>query len=223
MCANVRHHTGRSKMKGWPLLLLACLAACGDDSSGPGRVADKEFAFDDPVGDTALFAGGVDSFPALDVRRVSGAVASDSLRFTMDFVDPIARAMPTASNSLIATIAIDVDGDSTTGLPLDADSTGGSSSFTGPVPARTGVGVEFVIFVDSISGSDAEVYSILAGQSVATFPMTYGESSATMQIPLSILGIRAGTLFHVVGVIGNPQRLTDIIPDEGNFEVGGSS
>ncbi len=207
-------------MKGWPLLLLASLAACGDDSSGPGRVADKEFAFDDPVGDTSFSSGGVDSFPALDVRRVGGAVASDSLRFTMDFVDPISRATPVVSNSLIATIAIDVDADSTTGLPLDEFSD--SVSFTGPFPARTGIGAEFVIFVDSISGGDAEVFSILTEQSLATFPITYGESSATIQVPLSIFGIRAGTLFHFVGVVGNPRRLTDIIPDNGNFEVGGS-
>jgi hypothetical protein len=208
-------------MKGWSLLLLASLAACGDDSSGPGNVADKEFAFDDPVGDTSLSIGGVDSFPALDVRRVSGAVASDSLRFTLDFVDPIARATPVVSNSLIATIAIDVDADSTTGLPLDDFGPEDSVSFTGPFPARTGVGAEYVIFVDSISGSDAEVFSIITGQSLATFPITYSESSATIQVPLSILGIRAGTLFHFMGVIGNPQRLTDILPDDGNFEVGG--
>jgi len=210
-------------MKRWPLLLLACLAACGDDSSGPGRVADKEFSFDDPVGDTARFAGGVDSFPALDVRRVSGVVGADSLTFTMEFVDPVARANTTVPNALVATIAVDTDDDSTTGLPLDADTTGGAFSFTGPFPARTGAGAEFFVFVDSISGSDAEVYSILTDQSVAIFPMTYNEGTVTMQIPLAALGIRAGNRFRVVGVIGNPQRLTDIIPDSGSFEVGGSS
>lgn len=210
-------------MKVWPLLLLACLAACGDDSSGPGQVVDKEFAFDDPVGDTASFDGGETSYQALDARHVSGVVSSDSLTLTMDFVDPIARAIPVAANSLIATIAIDVDADSTTGLPLDADSTGDQFSFTGPFPARTGVGAEYLVFVDSISGSDAEVYSILTDESVATYPMTYGESSATMQIPLSAFGISPGVRFRVVGVVGNPERLTDIIPDDGSYDVGGSS
>lgn len=212
-------------MKGWHLLLLACLAACGDDSSGPGRVvADKEFAFDDPVGDTALFAGSVDSFPALDASRVSGVVGNDSITLMIEFVDPISRARSTISaNSLIATIAVDIDGDSSTGLPLDEDFGNGQFSFTGPFPAKTGLGAEFLVFVDSISGSDAEVYSILTDQSIATFPMTYDESSATMQIPLAVFGIRAGAPFRVVGVVGNPQRLTDIIPDEGNYQVGGGS
>ncbi|HET7551084.1 MAG TPA: hypothetical protein VFK04_07325 [Gemmatimonadaceae bacterium] len=210
-------------MKLWPLLLLACLAACGDDSSGPSRAIDREFAFDDPVGDTALFAGSVDSFPALDVRRVSGAAGADSLIFTMEFVGAVARANNTTPTSLVATIAVDSDDDSTTGLPLDDDSAGGSFSFTGPFPARTGVGAEYFVFVDSISGSNAEVYSILTDESVAIFPMTYNESTVTMRIPVAALGIRAGERFRVVGVVGNTQRLTDIIPDEGSYEVGGSS
>ena len=53
--------------------------------------------------------------------------------------------------------------------------------------------------------------------------MTYSESSVTMRIPLAALGIRNGDPFRVVGVVGNTQRLTDIIPDEGAYEVGGSS
>lgn len=210
-------------MKGWPLLLLACLAACGDDSSGPNRGIDREFSFDDPVGDTALSTGSTDSFPALDVSRVSGAAGADSLIFTMEFVGSVTRASTTTPSSLVATIAIDSDDDSTTGLPLDDDSAGGSLSFTGPFPARTGVGAEFFVFVDSISGSDAEVYSILTDQSLAIFPMTYSESAVTMRIPLSALGVRSGGRFRVVGVVGNTQRLTDIIPDEGSYEVGGSS
>ena len=209
-------------MKLWPLLLLACLAACGDDSSGPGRVPATDFAFDDSVGDTALFDRSVDDFPAIDVRRVSGAAGADSLIFTMEFVGEVARASNTTPTSLIATIAIDSDNDSTTGLPLD-DSASDSLSFTGPFPAMTGVGAEFFVFVDSISGSDAEVYSIITDQSVAIFPMTYSESSVTMRIPLAALGIRNGDPFRVVGVVGNTQRLTDIIPDEGAYEVGGSS
>ena len=210
-------------MKVCSLLLLACLVACGDDSSGPGRVLAKEFAFDDPVGDTSLSTGSVNGFPALDVRRVSGAAGADSLIFTMEFVGEVARASNTTPASLIATIAIDSDDDSTTGLPLDDDSAGDSLSFTAPFPARTGVGAEFFVFVDSISGSDAEVYSILTDQSVAIFPMTYTESTVTMRIPLAAFGIRNGEPFRVVGVVGNTQRLTDIIPDEGAFEVGGSS
>lgn len=210
-------------MKGWPLLLLACLAACGDDSSGPNSGTGREFSFDDPVGDTALFAGSADSFPALDVRRVSGVVGSDSLTLTIDFVDPIARPAAVTPNSLIATIAIDADGDSTTGTALDAGA-GSDSSFTAPFPAKTGLGAEYFVFVDPLSGGDADVvYGLFIDETVATYPITYGERSATLQLPLSVFGIRAGASFRVMGTVGNPQRITDIIPDEGNYEVGGSS
>lgn len=210
-------------MKLWPLLLLACLAACGDDSSGPGRVADKEFSFDDAVGDTALLADSAVSNAALDVQRVSGVVSSDSLTLTLEFVDPIVRATTIAPNSLIAAIAIDADDDSTTGVALDEGS-GSDSSFTAPFPAQTGMGVEYFVFVDAISGGDADVtYSLFIDQTLASYPMTYGERSATMQIPLSVFGIRAGARFRVMGTVGNPQRITDIVPDEANYEVGGSS
>jgi len=209
-------------MKGWSLLLLACLAACGNDSTSPGGGLGSEFTFDDPVGDTALFVGSVDSFPALDARRVSGSVSTDSLVLTIEFANPIARASTGAPNSLVATLAVDADADSNTGLAVD-DGGSGSDSFTGPFPARTGLGAEYWIFVDSLSGSDAEVYRILTQESVATYPATYGASSVTIQLPLSVLGVRAGERFRVVGVVGNPQRLTDIIPDSGSYEVGGSS
>ncbi len=210
-------------MKGWTLLLLACLAACGNDSTGPGRGLGREFAFDDPVGDTALFAGSVDSFPALDVSRVSGSVGTDSLTLTMEFVSPIARASTIVPNALIVAIAIDADDDSTAGVPLD-EGTSGHPHFTDPFPATTGMGAEYYIFVDRMSRGDADVaYSLFPEETVASYPMKYNEKSVTMQIPLSTLGIPAGARFRVVGLAGNPQRLTDLFPDLGNYQVGGSS
>jgi hypothetical protein len=209
-------------MKCWSLFLLVCLAACGDATSGPRRVVYDEFAFDDPAGDTALFAGSVDSFPAQDVRRVSGVVTSDSLTLTIDFVDPIARATTAAGNSLIAAIAIDADDDPATGTPLDQGS-GTDSSFTAPFPAATGMGAEYFVFLDVVSGGDADVvYFLFPDETAATYPVTYGERSLTVQLPLSILGISPGTRFRFMGMAGNPQRLTDIIPDEGGYAVGDS-
>jgi hypothetical protein len=210
-------------MKGWTLLLLACLAACGDSSTGPGHVAGKEFSFDDPVGDTALVAGGADSDAALDVRRVSGVVSGDSLTLTLEFVDPIVRASTIEPNSLIAAIAIDADDDSTTGVALDEGS-GSDSSFTAPFPAQTGMGAEYYVFLDAISEGNADVtYSLFIDQTLASYPVTYTEKSATMQIPLSIFGIRAGARFRVMGTVGNTQRITDIVPDSGSYLLGGSS
>lgn len=213
-------------MRVWTLLLLACLAACGDDSSGPGRVADKEFSFDDPVGDTAIIADSADSAggdAALDVQRVSGVVSSDSLTLTLEFVDPIVRATTIAPNSLIATIAIDADDDSTTGVALDEGS-GSDSSFTAPFPAQTGMGAEYYVFLDAISEGNADVtYSLFIDQTLASYPVTYTEKSATMQLPLSIFGIRAGARFRVMGTVGNTQRITDIVPDSGSYLLGGSS
>ncbi len=213
----------RWKMRCWSLLMLACLAACGDDSSGPGRMMGEEFAFDDPVGDTALFTGGAESSPALDVRRVRGVVGPDSLRLTLDFAAPIARATTSAPNSLIAAIAIDADDDAATGTPLDEGS-GTDSSFTGPFAAETGMGAEYFVFVDPASGGDGDVvYFLFPDETVATFPVTYDDSSATLRLPLSSVGISPGARFRVMGIVGNPQRLTDIIPDEGGYALGDST
>jgi hypothetical protein len=210
-------------MKGWTLLLLACLLACGDDSTGPDQEIRKEFSLDDPVGDTALFASDTESAPALDVSRVSGVVGSDSLTITLEFADPISSAATIVPNSLIATIAIDADDDSATGVSLDEGS-GSDSSFTAPFPAKTGMGAEYFIFIDAISGGNADVvYSLFIDQTLATFPATYGERSVTMQIPLSVFGIAAGAPFRLMSALGNPERNTDIIPDSGGVEVGGAS
>ena len=211
-------------MKSWTALLLLCLAACGD-STGINDGFAREFTFDDPVGDTALFAESVDSFPAIDVRRVSGTVTSDSLILTLEFVDPITRASDAAPNSLWATFGVDADDDGTTGIPVD--STGDESSdtppFTGPFPATTGVGAEYWIFVDPASDGDAEVYRTLTLETVGTFPASYSGSSMTMRIPLSVFGIPAAHPFRIVGNVGTSQRLTDLIPNSSSYLVGGSS
>lgn len=221
-------------MKSWLALLFVCLAACGD-STGPNDRFAREFAFDDSVGDTALFAGSVGSFPALDVRRVSGTVTTDSLIFTLEFTGPVASVTSAAPNSLQATLAIDADNDGTTGTPVDStgDSTSTDSTssdttskvppFTGPFPARTGVGAEYWVFVDLLSNGDAEVRRALTLDPVGTFPVSYVGSSVTMRIPLSAIGVTAAHSFRIVGIVGTSQRLTDLIPDSSSYLVGGSS
>lgn len=197
-------------MKSWLVLMLACVAACGDSTRPNDRIG-REFAFEDPAGDTALFAGSLDTFPALDVRRVSGVVTDDSLLFTMEFAGSIAPASDGAPNSLVATIGVDADDDSTTGVP----------ALTDPFPSMADAGVEYWIFIDSLSNSDAEVQRILTGSSVGIFPASYGASSITLHIPLSALGVGASQHFRVVGVIGTTQRSTDLVPDSASYVLGG--
>ena len=225
-------------MKSWLVLLLVCLAACGD-STGTNDQFVREFAFDDSVGDTALFAGSVGSFPALDVRRVSGMVTTDSLTFTMEFAGPVASVADAAPNSLQATLAIDADDDGTTGTQVDStadstsidststDSTSSDSTkvppFTGPFPARTGVGAEYWVFVDQLSNGAAEVRRAGTFDHVGTFPISYSGNSVTMRIPLSAIGVPAAHPFRVVGIVGTSQRLTDLIPDSSSYLLGGSS
>jgi hypothetical protein len=211
------------KMKSWLALMLVCVAACGDSTVTNDQVG-KEFAFDDPVGDTALFADSVDSYPAIDVRRVSGKVTADSLIFTMEFVNPVTPVTDVAPNSLFATFGIDADNDGMTGTPIDStdDLPPDVPPFTGPFPARTGVGAEYWIFVDSLSGGEAELYRTLTFETVGTFPISYAGSSMTMRIPLSAIGVQATHPFRIVGIIGTSQRLTDLFPDTSSYLVGGA-
>lgn len=197
-------------MKSWLVLMLVCLAACGD-STGPNHGPATQFAFDDPVGDTAAFAGSADSFPALDVRRVSGVVTADSLLFTMEFVGPIASAGDDAPNSMAATLGVDSDDDGATGVP----------ALTDPFPSKADAGVEYWIYIDLLSGGNAEVKRIVTNRSVGVFPASYDGSSVTLRIPLSAFGVTAGGRFRVVGVIGTSQRSTDLIPDSASYRLGG--
>lgn len=198
-------------MKSWPVLAFLCLAACGDSTSPDAGIV-REFAFDDPVGDTALFAGSEDSFPALDVRRVSGVVTADSLILTLELTTPIVPVSDAAPNSLAVLLGIDADDDSTTG----------SVAVTDPFPNRADAMVEYWILTDDMSGGNAEAQSALTGDPVGVFPTSYGPSSITMRIPLSAIGVRAGGRFRMVGVIGTSQRSTDLIPDSASYVLGGT-
>ena len=199
-------------MKRWLVLLLVCVcvAAC-DDATGPERGIPREFAFGDPVGDTAAFAGSVDTFPALDVRRVSGVVSDDSLVFTMEFTDLIAPAGDDAPNSFVALLGVDADDDGRTGAEAILD----------PFPSTSDAGVEYWIFVDPASNSNAEVQTVTQ-KTVGIFPASYGATSITMRIPLSAIGLRRGERFRVVGVIGTLQRFTDLIPNSASYVIMGS-
>lgn len=199
-------------MKSWLVLALMCLAACGDSTS-PGGGLPTQFSFADAVGDTADFAGSVDTFPALDVRRVSGSVSADSLFLTLEFTAPIAPVSEGAANSLAATLGVDADNDSETGIP----------ALTDPFPDRTNAGVEYWIYIPDLATShDVEVESIVTRSSAGVFPASYESNSITMRIPLTAISVSAGSRFRVVGVVGTSQRSTDLIPDSASFELGGT-
>ena len=199
-------------MNRWLVLLLVCVCVTGcEDSTGPEcAMPPGEFAFNDPVGDTAAFAGAVDTFPALDVRRVSGEVTTNSLLFTMEFTSPIAPASDGAPNSFFATLGVDADDDSKTGVP----------AITDPFPNKADAGVEYWIFIDPASNSNSEVQT-LTESTVGIFPASYGSNSITMRIPLSAIGACGGGRFRVVGVIGTSQRSTDLLPDSASYVIGG--
>lgn len=211
-------------MKSGLALLLVCLAACGD-STGTNDQVGKEFAFDDPVGDTALFAGSSADYPALDVRRVSGTVTADSLIFRMEFVSAVASAADAEPHSLQASFGVDADDDGMTGIPIDStdDLPPDVPPFTDPFPSRTGVGVEYWIFIDAQSGGQAEVYRALTLETAGPFPVSYDGSTMTMRIPLSAIGVPAGSTFRIVGIAGTTQRVTELFPDSASYLVGGAS
>jgi hypothetical protein len=191
-----------------PVVVLALLAACGDSATSPAA-GQGRFEFTDPAGDTVATTASADTFPALDATEVSGATAGDTLTLTIRFARPVAPG-DRAPNSVVARLEVDADADTATGIPP-----------TAPFVGSAHLGVDFYVFIPGSSGAGADVQDIATQQSTE-YPASYGTSDVTIRIPLAALGAPVDS-FRFVGVVGTPQRATDLLPDAGSYTIGVAS
>lgn len=191
--------------KRWlPAVVMLLFAACGD-STGLGANQGR-FDFADPAGDTVASAGSADTLPALDALEMGGSTDRDTLVLTLRFAEPVSSG-DQAPNSVVALLEVDADADTATGIP----------ALTDPFPRTAQMGVDYYIFIPGDSGSGAEVQNI-ATQSSTEYPASYGATSVTVRVPLEAIGAPQRT-FRVVGLVGTPQRPTDLLPNTGSYTI----
>lgn len=186
------------------VVILGALAACSgaDDSTGPAT--RTSFSFADPAGDTL----GASTLRNHDLRTTSGYVSDDSLSLTFEFANTIARGSAGATNSLYGFIEFDIDEDPGTGFVPIADS----------YRTETGLGVEYAIILgEDSAGTSVILYDIGAAVDYA-IPARFESNTVTVRLALSRINVADGRL-AMVGVVGNQDDATDVLPNTGVYQL----
>jgi hypothetical protein len=121
---------------------------------------------------------------------------------TITFSASVAPGALEQANSVGGLVELDMDDHALTGEPP-------ISNFFG---ASAALGVDFVIDLFTATSQGAYVLSV-AGQEVLV-PASFAGNSAVVRIPMSFLGSDDGN-FGWVGVVGNMDRPTDVVPNSG--------
>ena len=159
------------------------------------------FNLTDPANDTT--GQGAAGMPkAHDLLSFRGDFKRDSLILTLTFAGPV---MPTNSGDPLAitgSVEFDIDDSAATGASPFANLFGGTAN----------LGVEYLIAVGT---SPATMFSATGSRTV---PSSLSGSTIVVRIPMQMLGNDDGN-FGMVGVIGTPDRPTDLFPNTGSTAV----
>jgi len=200
-------------------LLLASTAAAEASSRGtrpsreempllPGRAFDvAKASATDPVGDT--FGGG-----QIDAIGLSAEVVGGNLVIATTFAGAISPPDSLQPNALDMLIDLDVDQDGNTGLVPWAD-------LSNPAGMNSGMGSELYVDLLSYDGGDGtvDVLDSFTDAAIGEAGATFGPSSATVSIPLSLLGGDGSV--NVVAVAGTVDGdFTDVVPNSGSVSSG---
>ena len=173
-------------------ILVVCLVAC----LAPAAVnAD----YVDGSGD-AVAAFGVDG-PILDIDTLSVQFDATTLFFDMTFHTPISAPSDFAENSLLGFIELDTDQSDETGV--------GSfqNAFSPPFDFISGFGTDYLLLLDD-SATPGFGALIDADQNfVNQFPLSYGPTSVSGQLPLS--DIDDNGLLNFATIVGTLAQPTD--------------
>jgi hypothetical protein len=193
-----------------PLVLLAGLAAgCGGGPTAPDvDRAPFEFEFADPAGDTLATppAAPPAGARAPDLVRVSGRVERGTIRFVLEFAEPVAPWSARAPNSLDGFLDIDLDENALTGIAGAGAGAGGDPD----------LGAEFYVDLRDPQGGRMALIEP-ARRRFVLIPARFEGSRVTIEIPRGELGPDDGQ-FHFALVVGLPGRpVTDVAPNTGHF------
>lgn len=158
-----------------------------------------------------------------------GIVTNDgtNLTITLNFSTPIAPPVDFAPNSIFGYVLLDTDEDPQTGASvsrLDSELGLGLSEIP-PQQIPNGLGVDYVVDLDSVNGSvpgQVDVISATSLNTLASVPITYGSLSLSLTIPLADLtdpvAVDSNVFFGAI--IGTQQGPTDTllgVPEPSTF------
>ncbi len=195
--------------KGHLAALLTVLGFLGcSENTGPasGTADPNTVQVTDPAGDT-FGAGGVHwDVTALTISRDTGGITV-VLDFTRNLISPVSGD----TNAMIAYVDFDVDQDSTTGRPAQAD------EFR-PRAGSTGMGSDYTLELSNYS-ADSMVH-VVDSSSVSTglVKPVFSGNRVTVRIPKAMIGNDDGYL-NAAAVVGRIARPSDIIPENGALSL----
>lgn len=162
------------------------------------------FPFEDPVGDTLPSPAGypLSAPPAVDLRRVDGRFAGDTVVAVFRFAGPV-RSLIDSSRSVLGVVEFDLDENVSTGTSGIVNDFLGTSTLG--VEARLSIPPDSQAFVYRGTGAGVKVPSIRDADSIV------------VRLPLSVLG-GTGT-FRWGMVFGNAWRMTDGGPNGAVWRV----
>ncbi|HZJ01074.1 MAG TPA: Ig-like domain-containing protein [Gemmatimonadaceae bacterium] len=152
------------------------------------------FNLADPVGDT-LSNDSASAVRGHDLVSLRGDYKRDSIIVTATFNAPVSPV------TLGGYLEFDMDDNSSTGI-------GPLSNFFG---ATANIGVEYQLEMFDSDGGTMFLYS---AASQAPVRVSFSGNSVVIRIPMSLLANDEGN-FGIVGIVGTPDRPTDIFPNTG--------
>ena len=193
----------------WPLLVLAAALACGDGSDDALSPDVRQYAITDPQGDTIASPYAVSR--AHDVLNLEAMPHGDTLVVSLRFANAVQPFTSHASNALLGIIDFDVDDDPTTGLPPIADQFGATSR----------LGADWSLFLEdsTVAGHLRVALRNIATGDVFWIPGSFDGTAVVAHVPLARIQAREGSSLRMVGVLGNVERPSDLVPNEGSMLI----
>jgi Abnormal spindle-like microcephaly-assoc'd, ASPM-SPD-2-Hydin/Viral BACON domain len=140
----------------------------------------------------------------VDVSTLLGAIRADSIVFEIDFATPL---VPT---DFAGVLSLDMDRDSTTGVPPPFGA-----------PAQD-VGAEYLVFMSTVQYGYVQVFTGSPSTGVGAYPVAVSSYSLRFALPRSAIhGGQNGV--DVDLVVGSLAGLTDLVPDLGHGTMGARS
>jgi hypothetical protein len=168
--------------------------------------------------------------PSPQLALTDGTVTNDgtNLDVTLNFSTPISPPVNFAANSVFGDVLLDTDQRLATGLPVTVggqldNSLGLGLASIPPAQIPSGLGVDYVVSLDSVGGAipgNVDVISATSLTTLVSVPITYTSNNLSFSIPITSLTdpVAVNGLVNFGAIVGNPYGPTDTL-----LGIGGSS
>ncbi len=147
-----------------------------------------------------------------DVISLTVTPGQDTVTISLGFAGLVSSSESGLPNAVIGLIDLDIDQDAQTGFVALAD-------IYGPPGTQSGLGVEYYVYLFLDPQGNAFVVNSGTAAIAGLAPVTFGDSSLTLKIPLASLGYDDGNM-NIAAVVGTVQAPTDVVPNVGHLTLG---